>query len=1098
MRIMLQQLQYWTKELKDIPSVSDLQEQYNVNDNPGGDAQHAAFILNEGETLAIRNLVNNAGMGVYVYCLAALQLTLRLYLKADTVTVFTGAFSADKQSLYALRKLCLIAQPDMQQDVRSFLNEVREKVLNACQYQYYDDQRLFDRLPEVTVKALKSEGIWFSYDAVQQHTTPVDKQPPLSVEVRDAGKELAFNLQFTDKFLPGFSSAFSDILQYLLVHLKNAMDKSLAEIVSELNSACGKLVSPVHTPIPVDDLVTLFRQQATSHPDTPAAYWNNRSNSLTYQQLDGSSDSIAASLLQEHRLHAGEVVAVYAAAGIQFLVASLGILKAGGVVLAIEEVLPPERISYMITNSECRIVLTDKQLPVEGPCVLDIEEMQKKMLPLSVVHTSSAAGGPDRPAFIIYTSGSTGQPKGVVLSHCNLVNQFVWFKDYFNFQTTDVLPQKSALSFVDYLTEMYLPVTVCPGAVYLRPYDGVNKDTAALVDWFRNINVTVVLYTPSLFEYVATAEDITQLTTLRHLVLGGEEVKRRYKYHFNTYNLYGNSECSSITSVFLMEDGVAYNKIPIGKPIFNSAIYVLDEHMNPLPYYMQGELYIGGAGVGLGYLHDPVKTAERFSKSPFHEGEILYRTGDFGRLLPDGNIEYAGRRDKQVKIHGIRMNLDEIENKIREICGPDEIAVLLVEKNNEKHLAAICVCKNNRLLLQEERAREVMLQHLPVHMVPVEWVFVDEMPYTPSGKIDRSRLQELLLRHVEQHVAPEGEAELLIHRIWCNVLKLENIHVLANFFVAGGHSLNMVQVLHQLNKQLQVNLSLHDFITHPTIRALSILANKRRQLPATSRSPVVALNEHRPALPALVVLHPFNGFAMYAALGKQLEGQLNVYGMHLPGVMGSEYRKTDDLGELADYYYQLLQDAHIQGQLTLCGYSASVPMVFELGKRMQGSGRLQGLILVDDYFKGGTRLLTDEEATLLLNSEISYALAGLLGMERQVILALMPDLTAIWQQYMQTAVNGTIDSIEALASYVSYVTDYFRLQLRYQPSGSVQVDTLYAYSEKYGRDEVWKQFISGDFRQCLFSGVHADLFQPGHVEINAVHILRNITAVPSA
>jgi acyl-coenzyme A synthetase/AMP-(fatty) acid ligase/acyl carrier protein len=398
------------------------------------------------------------------------------------------------------------------------------------------------------------------------------------------------------------------------------------------------------------------------------------------------------------------------------------------------------------------------------------------------------------------------------------------------FKGGEVCCQKTYLSFVDSVWEIFGPLLKGVPTVIIP--EEVVKDPPLLVDNLAAAHVSRIVLVPSLLRVLLDGFDDLQkrLFDLKIWVSSGEEISVELAQRFRQVmpdakliNLYGSSEVSADVSCYEVADGMLHRCIPIGRPIDNASIYILDTHLRPVPIGVPGELYIGGAGLARGYLNQPDLTAERFIPSPFGQEQILFKTGDLGRYLPDGNIEYLGRSDHQVKVRGFRIELGEIESQIKALEAVSNCVVVLREdRPADQRLTAYYVCKDGQVLSQSELRLQLQAK-LPEYMVPQYFVELSSIPLTPNGKVDRQALPKPQATDASEqgYVAPRTETEQKIAAVWQEVLSTERVGVNDDFFELGGHSLLATQVMSRINKLFNIQLQLRRLFEAKTIGALA-------------------------------------------------------------------------------------------------------------------------------------------------------------------------------------------------------------------------------------------------------------------------------------
>ncbi|WP_301126983.1 non-ribosomal peptide synthetase [Streptomyces cacaoi] len=548
-------------------------------------------------------------------------------------------------------------------------------------------------------------------------------------------------------------------------------------------------------------LPELFAEQVQRTPDGIALVSGART--LTYRELDERANRYAH-LLRRHGVGPDTVVAVSLPRGIDLVVGVLAVVKAGGAYVAVDPEYPGDRIASMLTDSRAAVLITeDGTAPVELPGVpvlspgADTSGEPATAPPLDGLHTGHAA-------YMIYTSGSTGRPKGVLVPHAAISNRLLWMQSAYPLTTGDRVLQKTSSSFDVAVWEFFGPLIAGAGLVLARP-DG-HRDPRYLAETIQEHGVTTVHFVPSMLRALVAEPAIRGCTTLRTVFSGGEMLQGALRDQIaealpraTLYNLYGPAEAAvDITSHPARPDGAT---VPIGRPVWNTRLYVLDTWLRPVPPGVAGELYVTGVQLARGYAGRAGQTAGRFVASPFGgPGERMYRTGDVVRQLPDGALEFAGRADHQVKVRGFRIEPGEIEAALSRHSAVDQAVVVVREDQpGVKRLVGYVVAPQTSVTSAE--LRDFVAGSLPEYMVPAACVVLDGLPVTANGKVDRRALPEPDLGTLQtDHVAPRNATEEAVARVWAEVLGLERVGVEDNFFELGGDSILSIQVVSRLRR----------------------------------------------------------------------------------------------------------------------------------------------------------------------------------------------------------------------------------------------------------------------------------------------------------
>ncbi|WHS56692.1 amino acid adenylation domain-containing protein [Pseudomonas brassicacearum] len=583
----------------------------------------------------------------------------------------------------------------------------------------------------------------------------------------------------------------------------------------------------------------LFEARVAACPDAVAVVSGEAE--LSYSQLNARANQVAHRLL-ELGIRPDDRVAICADRSLDMVAGLLGILKAGAAYVPLDPDYPHERLAYMLENSAPRVVLTQRALQASLPATqartLLLDEAQGfSMQPTDNPQVEGLHA--HHLAYVIYTSGSTGLPKGVMNEHGAVVNRLLWMQDEYALSATDAVLQKTPFSFDVSVWEFFWPLFSGARLVMARP--GGHRDPAYLREVIQAQGITTLHFVPSMLDVFLAHGEAGQCEGLVRVMCSGEALPghlvRRFKAqlpHTGLYNLYGPTEAAVDVTAWDCAGTDTPDSTPIGKPIANTRIYLLDAHQQPVPLGVAGEIYIGGVQVARGYLNRPELTVERFLRDPFSDAANarMYRTGDLGRYLPDGNIEYLGRNDDQVKIRGFRIELGEIEARLAQHDAVKEAVVLAREDvPGEKRLVAYFTTHSVDEMADIETLRTHLLEQLPEYMVPAAYMRLDALPLTPNGKLDRKALpapdhSAVIVREYE---APQGEVEASIARIWEDLLKLEQVGRHDNFFELGGHSLLAVKMIERM-RQVDLSVDVRVLFGQPTLAALAAAVGGYREV----------------------------------------------------------------------------------------------------------------------------------------------------------------------------------------------------------------------------------------------------------------------------
>jgi amino acid adenylation domain-containing protein len=623
-------------------------------------------------------------------------------------------------------------------------------------------------------------------------------------------------------------------------------------------------------------IVTLFEEQVARTPDNIAVVAGE--HAVTYRELNSAANQVAHYLKSRYNIHRDDLVGVQLDREEWMIIALLGILKAGGAYVPIDPAYPQERIDYIRNDSQCRIVI--------DAAALELFKAEAEQYPTSNPH---AVNRPEDLAYVIYTSGTTGKPKGTLIEHRNVVRLFITDRPLFEFTPDDVWTMFHSYCFDFSVWEMY-GALLFGGKLVMVPVM-VAKDSQAFVALLQKEQVTILNQTPSSFYNLikAEAESPEKMLGIRHVIFGGEALspgklaswKERYP-DTKLINMYGITETTvHVTYKEIGEEEIKNDISNIGKPIPTLRCYVMDAQQRLQPVGIWGELYVGGDGLSRGYLNREELTRQRFIPGLLAHEDRLYRSGDRVRLLENGEMEYGGRMDQQVKVRGYRVEPGEIENVLRKQEGITD-AIVITKKDNHDEVALIAYIVN-RGLLNVALLRQELAVHLPAYMIPEHFVQLDHIPLTSNGKVDRKALPAPEASEIStgvEYIAPRNPIETQLLSVWEEVLGRTGISVKDNFFDLGGHSLKATRLTGQISKLFNVKMALKEVFTHPVLESQAIWIAGAVQT-AFAHVPLAAFAEDYPLSSAqrrLWVLGQFEeGSAAYNIPGSCiLRGDLNV------------------------------------------------------------------------------------------------------------------------------------------------------------------------------------------------------------------------------
>ena len=707
----------------------------------------------------------------------------------------------------------------------------------------------------------------------------------------------------------------------------------------------------------------LFEAQAERSPEAIAV--DSGGLRLTYRELDARANRLAHGL-RGFGVGPDVLVGVCVEPTVEMLVSLLGILKAGGAYVPLDAAYPQERLHFMIEDAAMPVIVTQRKLiaglPPSAARLVCIDESPNDEM-VSTRSGPVTGVSADHLAYVIYTSGSTGRPKGVMIPHRGLVNYLTWAVAAYDLAGGAGAPVHSSISFDLTITGLFAPLLVGRCVFILSAERGLETLAHSLR---QKKKFSLLKITPAHLELLsrqlspAEAEDCARAFIVGGEALPGESIRFWQENSPDTVvvNEYGPTETVVGCCVYSVERGERFSgAIPIGRPIANTQLYVLDAEMQPVPVGAKGELFIGGDGLARGYLNRPEITARSFVSNPFvaedpNASAKLYRTGDLVRYLPDGNLEFLGRIDHQVKIRGYRIEPGEVESVLAshpEVQG----AVVLAcdDRFGEKQLAAY-VAGPEGCGVAVAALREFLQQRLPDYMIPAVFVRLSKFPLTANGKVDRTALPPPDLEPAPdqgQHVAPGTEIEIKLVGIWQEVLQLKRVGSGDNFFDIGGHSLLAVRLLSQINHAFGTQLDVLTFYQNPTIRELA--GNLQTEQPEKPRVKLITVREGNGGRPIFFLN---TGLELFS-LASQLEGEEPFIVSDVPWapeILESSVRldlaKLPTLEELAAPHTALILESGRGKSCFLAGYSYGGPLALEIAHQLWRRGMVVDAVFLFD------------------------------------------------------------------------------------------------------------------------------------------------------
>jgi amino acid adenylation domain-containing protein len=859
------QLEYWKQQLVGVPPLLDL-----PTDRPRPTVQSfrgstQTFELSGTLTQQIKKLGSQSGTTLFMTLLAAFGTLLGRYSNQEDIVVgspVAGRNRSEIESLIGFFVNTLVLRVDLSGNpsFRELLRRTRQVTLDAYSHQDLPFEKLVEELqPERNL----SYNPLFQVMFVLQNAGSKDWEfpgltlTPLEIESVTAKFDLTLAMEERESGLRGVLEYNSDLFdsptitrmlghfQTLLAGIVANPEQRVSELPLLTQAERHQLLvewNDTQAEYPKDKCIhQLFEEQVEKTPDAVALVFDDER--LTYRELNARANQLAH-CLQKFEVQSETLVGICVERSPLMVIGLLGILKAGGAYVPLDPSYPQERLALILEDAQVSLLLTQQKL-IEGlphfsaqVVDLDNNELWRKKDTENLTSKIQS----DNLAYVLYTSGSTGKPKGVAVEHRSVIALLSWATEVFTTEQLAGVLASTSFCFDISVFELFAPLS-CGGKIILAE-NVLHLPTLSAAE-----EVTLINTVPSAIAELVRANGIPN--GVRTVNLAGEALPQRLvqiiyqqKSIEKLFNLYGPSE-DTVYSTYALVKRDGEKAPPIGRPVYNTQVYILNSQLQPVPIGVSGELHIGGAGLARGYLNRPDLTAEKFIPNPFNNepNAKLYKTGDKARYLPDGNIEFCGRIDNQVKIRGFRIELGEVEAVLGQhpavrVC----VVVVVAQSDNSENKRLVAYVVPSQETINTSELRRFLKQKLPDYMVPSAFVFLEAMPLTPNGKVDRHALlipDSYNLSLETSFVSPRTPTEEVLATIWSNLLKLEQVGIHDNFFELGGHSLLATQVISRLRETFSVELPVRCLFEAPTIAELGESIEASRSQTSSLLTPAI-------------------------------------------------------------------------------------------------------------------------------------------------------------------------------------------------------------------------------------------------------------------
>ncbi|QJB30481.1 amino acid adenylation domain-containing protein [Chitinophaga oryzae] len=1127
----MQQVEYWHTLLKDAPPLTDIPTDFvrpPVSDYKGDVVR---FKLSQQETADIRQMAVNSATTPFNILLANFFIVLNKLSRQEDLVVGTPYANRNYKSLENVIGFfvnTLIFRMKLSEDMtfEDMLADLSRQSVTAMENADIPFEKIIEGL-----KVQRSESynplfqIMFSYQHNLIDPGKVDGLSVSRIDVPDPKSKFDMELGIFEHsdtmegYLEYSVSLFKRetirrFVDYFIAMMKALLRNARARIgelecLTERDRLCLQHVNETDVVLPEGvSIPSLFDKVAGEHADSIALIYGNER--ITYSELSRRVDNLACQLI-DIGIQPGDFVGLGAARSVAMVVAQLAVLKAGAAFLPLDMSYPRERIAFMIGDSGIRVLVAEEQF-VSMLSGYGCEVIAVSFDPdHSCSQTAHARFPENTPAlfYLIYTSGSTGNPKGVMGTQRGAINRFYWQWKQYPYQLHEVGCQKAPVSFGESISELYAPLLAGRSVLILS--DSEVKDPYLMVSTLATNRVTRIVLIPSVIKMlIETFPDLNQrLPDLNFWMSSGEALSKDIVSLFRRampgrllLNLYGSSEVSADVTYHECTK-TDEDSVPIGRPVYNTQLFVLDQKRVRVPVGIPGELYVGGVNVADGYYKNPQLTAERFVQLPFCNGPA-FKTGDMVKLDPDGVMHYLGRCDDQVKVRGARVSPGEIASALLKHPGVRQISVqALVGDNNEEYLCAYVVPNKGH----SSSASELTLflkDLLPGYMIPRSIILIEHLPLLPNGKIDKTQLPVPLPEtDVNGEGAPRDYYELVLAGIWESLLSIPSVNIHTDFFDAGGHSLLATKMMNLVYKKFGRLIPLADLFRAPTIKGIAAIL-REEQRGSEQWESIVAIQTEGSEPPLFFVPGIGGNVLYFYHLSRLLGNEQPFYGLQAKGLDGQQLPPTS-VEEIAANYIREIKKIRPAGPYRLGGHSFGGKVAFEMARQLITCGEEVGYLAILDMTAPGAEevpVSTQEFSQTVWLVNIAASLSQMYQREIRLTHADLDNKTEEQQfQLFKSALekekvlpeNSSMQQIKGMVNVLKT-----NEQIRYHVQGTLPVDiTVFRASEGLpGMPDIaaadatlgWEKYTTALVRTHQVPGNHHSMMVPPNIAVVAAII----------
>jgi amino acid adenylation domain-containing protein len=948
------------------------------------------FQLDAKFTAELKSLSRQEGATLFMLLLAAYKVLLYRYTAQEDILVGTPAACRNQVEFsgvvgYFVNPLVLRSNLSGNPAFADFLAQVKDTLLTALDHQEFPFPLLVERLhpirdpsysplfqtsfvyqraqgeanaitDQLAAKPDKKHMDWGGLALAHYDLPQQEGQFDLELEMLESAGELVGIFKYNTNLFD--AATIERTIGHYTELLKSIVENPLARIGDLpllIAAEQQQLAAFNNTKVEYDLTLCLhehFEAQVVKTPDAPAVVFAEKS--LSYRELNAKANQLAHKL-RSHGIGSDSLVGVFMERSLEMVVALYGIIKAGGAYVPLDPGFPHDRLAFMLEDAGFPVILTQANhaaaLPASEAVVIRLDSEWDKISGMDSANPQNLTQA-HHLAYVIYTSGSTGRPKGAMNSHRGICNRLLWMQDAYQLTGEDRVLQKTPYTFDVSVWEFFWPLQV--GACLVAAKPGGHQDSAYLVDLINREKITTLHFVPPMLQAMLQQEGFSRCTSLRRVICSGEALPLDLQNRFfsqmpaELHNLYGPTEAAIDVTFWACERESSRITVPIGRPIANTQIHILDPRLKPTPIGIPGELHIGGVNVARGYLNRPELTNEKFIADPFSDlaDSKLYKTGDLACYREDGVIDYLGRLDFQVKIRGFRIELGEIESTLCRHPSVAESLVLVRQAPSGDMCLVGYVVGQGQEEVSSNELRQYLKDRLPEYSIPPILVSLEQLPLSHNGKVDRKSLPAPAIwsgQGDDEPALPKDLYEHGLQRIWEEALGIHPIDVRHNFFDLGGHSLMALSIIAQIHREFGIVLPAATLFQAPTVEKLAEVMRERGDY--TPWTPLVPIQPEGTKRPFFCVAGGAGSVMYYQPLAAYLGNQQPFYGLQSRGLDG-ETPPFETVQEMAAHNIEALKTVQPEGPYVLGGHCFGAVIAFEMARQMVRSGEVISLLAV--------------------------------------------------------------------------------------------------------------------------------------------------------